>query len=55
MHKVTNGMKFILVIIDNNLNFMITVPLPQIKTELVCVALMVHLISKHSFARHDNL
>ena len=48
MPKAGNGMKFILVIIDDNLNYMVTVPLPQIKTELICEALMVHLISKHS-------
>ena len=48
MPKATNGMKFILVIVDDNLNYMITVPLPQIKTELICEALIVHLISKHS-------
>ena len=48
MPKAGNCMKFILVIIDYNLNYMVTVPLPQIKTELICEALMVHLISKHS-------
>ena len=48
MPKAGNGMKFILVIIDDNLNYMVTVPLPQIKTELICEALMIHLISKHS-------
>ena len=48
MPKAGNGMKFILVIIDGNLNYMVTVPLPQVKTELICEVLMVHLISKHS-------
>ena len=48
MPKAENGMKFILVIIDDNLNYMVTVSLPQIKTELICEALIVHLISKHS-------
>ena len=55
MPKAGNGMKFILVIIDDNLNYMVTVPLPQIKMELVCEALNGTSYFKAQCTRHDKL